>query len=491
MKLQFILCTDLDGRLGFNNDLIYQIQLDMNRFTSLTNGQTVIMGYNTWKSLPHKPLQNRNNWIISEHHSDQINENENTKTFRSVKSMLQHGSCDNQNSKYFVIGGSILFTTIASHPIYKHYIECIHWTCVEKNVCTINTSECSMFDVRSYLNTWKLVEKWTAKNIPGKLLQKTETIFDVSFVTLCNPIMESIPATVQLKSGQLPSAELQYLSLLRHTLENGHVRTTRNASTLSGFGGRIVIDLSNGCVPLLTTKQMAWKTVIKELLWFVRGETDNHILQNEKVSIWNGNASREFLDSRGLNHYEEGDLGPVYGFQWRYSGADYKTCHTEYTGQGVDQLETIRKLLISDPTNRRLIMNAWNPSDIDKMALPPCHVLSQWYVDSDGKLWLQLYQRSGDMFLGVPFNMFSYAVLLHMMSYLTNIPPGGMVHILGDMHIYDNHIEVVSEQLKRIPHEFPTMQLNTNAKKWEDFTIKDFELKNYTCESKLHASMIA
>ena len=136
-------------------------------------------------------------------------------------------------------------------------------------------------------------------------------------------------------------------------------------------------------------------------------------------------------------------------------------------------------------------MNAWNPKDIDKMALPPCHVLSQWYVDDAGKLWLQLYQRSGDMFLGVPFNMFSYAVLLHMMSYLTGIPSGGMVHILGDIHIYENHIEVVKEQLQRVPHEFPTLQLNTDAKTWEEFKITNFELKNYTHESKLQAPMIA
>ena len=351
MKLSFVLCTDSDGRLGFNNDLLYQIPLDMNRFMSLTVNNTIIMGYSTWLSLPKRPLQNRNNWVITENHVDMVTENETTKVFSSIDAMLRNGLREKSDSKYFVIGGSHLFTTIASHPIYKHYIESIYWSCVETTLCTVNVSDCVVFDVLSYFNTWKESEKWTAKNISGKLLQKTETSFDVSFITLTNPVSEteSIPATLH---ENLPSGELQYLSLLKHTLDRGNVRATRNSSTLSGFGGRIVLDLSDGRVPLLTTKKMAWKTVIKELLWFVRGETDNHILQNEKVSIWNGNASREFLDSRGLHEYEEGDLGPVYGFQWRFSGADYKTCHTDYKGQGVDQLETIRKLLISDPTNR-------------------------------------------------------------------------------------------------------------------------------------------
>jgi thymidylate synthase len=235
---------------------------------------------------------------------------------------------------------------------------------------------------------------------------------------------------------------------------------------------------------------MAWKTCVKELLWFIRGDTDNKILQDQKVGIWNGNSTREFLDSRGLTHRRVGDLGPVYGFQWRHFGAKYVDCDSDYSGQGVDQLEMCVDMLKNDKYSRRIIMSAWNPPDLDKSALPACHVLIQWYVDSNDKLWLQFYQRSADMFLGVPFNMFSYAIFLHMMSAKTGIAPGGVVHSIGDAHIYADHKDAVMEQLKNPILDQPKIKINFKDN-WADYDITDFELIDYKSAGKISAPMSA
>ena len=198
-------------------------------------------------------------------------------------------------------------------------------------------------------------------------------------------------------------------------------------------------DLREG-FPLLTTKRVAWKTVLRELLWFISGSTDNKVLQWKNVHIWDGNSTREYLQSRGLNEYREGDLGPIYGFQWRHFGAFYNGCAYDYTGYGIDQLQNVIDLIKNDPSSRRIILNSWNASDLDKMALPPCHVMVQFNVDVDeGFIDAKLTQRSGDMFLGVPFNIASYAFLLHIIGNITGYKPRYFIHDIGDGHIYENH----------------------------------------------------
>jgi thymidylate synthase len=505
LRLRFIMCTDREGRLGHCNKLIYQLPMDMARFVSLTKNHTVIMGYNTWVSLPKKPLPSRENWVVSRTPAHQIEiENEGGHAFASLDILMQYAAQHKHAVPLYVIGGADVFCTIASHPIYKEYIESVHWSRVtirdedpSKNGC-IPLEECSRFDVQSYFSTWTCAEEWSLSRIPGQFSHGQQPpnnmlLFDIAFITLTRPTLRSLASLSAIKYAQhAPSAELQYLGLLRQIMEHGVARQTRNAATRSLFGGRIVIDLSNGSVPLLTTKRVPWKTVIKELLWFVRGETNNAILQQNNVTIWNENGARAFLDARGLSHYKEGDLGPVYGFQWRHAGATYSSCDADYTNQGVDQLENVRQMLINDPQSRRLLINAWNPADLEKMALPPCHILSQWYVDDTGRLWLQLYQRSGDMFLGVPFNLFSYAVLLHMMAHRTGIPPGGMVHILGDMHIYETHLEAVSTQLQRIPFVAPTLQVTApHTVTWETFQLDHFRLTDYQHGATISAPMVA
>ena len=207
--------------------------------------------------------------------------------------------------------------------------------------------------------------------------------------------------------------------------------------------------------PILTTKDVFWRGVAEELIWFVRGETNAKLLSDKKIKIWDGNASREFLDKQGLTEREEWDLGPVYGFQWRHFGADYTTMHADYTNQGFDQLAEVIKQLKTNPTSRRILMSAWNASDLTKMALPPCHILAQFYVTADNKLSCQMYQRSCDMGLGVPFNIASYSLLTCMLAQVCGLKRGEFIHCLGDAHVYKNHVEPLMEQLKRHPMPFP------------------------------------
>ena len=279
--------------------------------------------------------------------------------------------------------------------------------------------------------------------------------------------------------------ENQYLRLIEDLLNYGVMENGRNGNALTEFGSAMHFDLSNGTIPLLTSKKVAWKTCLRELLWFIKGSTDNNVLQARNVKIWNGNASREFLDSRGLNHLEENDLGPVYGHQWRHFNAEYKTCKDDYTGYGVDQLKYIIDNLKNPETrnSRRLLMSAWNPCQIDEMALPPCHILAQFNVLEGKYLSCSMYQRSGDVGLGVPFNIASYSMLTHLLAKHCDLEAREFVYYLGNCHIYDDHIDALKEQIARVPYAFPKLIIDNNndkkEKNIEDYTEDDFILQEY------------
>ncbi|MGM0921524.1 MAG: thymidylate synthase [Bacillota bacterium] len=250
----------------------------------------------------------------------------------------------------------------------------------------------------------------------------------------------------------------QYLDLCKHVLQSGIVKEDRTGTgTISTFGYQMRFDLKEG-FPLLTTKKLHLKSIIHELIWFLRGDTNVKYLQENGVRIWN-----EWAD-------ENGELGPVYGHQWRsWTGAD---------GQTVDQISKLINQIKNNPDSRRLIVSAWNPADVDEMALPPCHCFFQFYV-ADGKLSCQLYQRSADVFLGVPFNIASYALLTMMVAHVTDLEPGEFVHTFGDVHIYKNHLEQVDLQLTREVRALPKMRLNPDVKSIFDFTYEDFTLEGY------------
>jgi dihydrofolate reductase/thymidylate synthase len=273
--------------------------------------------------------------------------------------------------------------------------------------------------------------------------------------------------------------ERQYLDLVREILEKGNRRGDRTGTgTLSVFGRSMRFDLRGGRIPLLTTKRVYWKGVVEELLWFISGSTDARVLARSGVHIWDGNTSREFLDSRGLTHYKEGDIGAGYGYQWRHFGAEYKGMDADYTGQGVDQLADLIKTIKANPTDRRMILSAWNPADLGKMVLPPCHMFAQFYVN-DGELSCLMHQRSCDMGLGVPFNIASYALLTHMIAQVCGLRAGEFIHSMGDCHVYLNHIDALKQQLEREPRDFPTLKINPEVTDIDAFKADDFTLSDY------------
>lgn len=292
--------------------------------------------------------------------------------------------------------------------------------------------------------------------------------------------------------------EDQYLLLIKKILNSNSVKKGRNGNTLSIFGQNMRFSLKNQIIPFITTKRLAWKTCLKELLWFIKGSTSNTILKQQNVKIWNGNASREFLDSRGLKHREVDDLGPVYGFQWRNFNGSY-TSHNNFEKNGIDQLQNVIDALKNNDLDngkenkysRRLIVSAWNPCQLNEMALPPCHLLFQFYVNGDDELSCSLYQRSGDIGLGIPFNIASYAMFTYLIAHHCGLKLGEFVHNIGDCHIYEEHIDALKEQINRKPLKFPTIKILGEPKESiNDYVFDDFEINDYNYHKKINMKMV-
>jgi len=292
------------------------------------------------------------------------------------------------------------------------------------------------------------------------------------------------------------SEETQYTSLLKRILEEGFLEEGRNGETKSIFGHTMRFSLSDGKIPILTTKRVAWKTCLKELLWFIKGQTDNKILKEQGVHIWDANGSREFLNLRGLTDYPEDLLGPIYGFQWRNFNGYYpyeKDFMIDKNKSGVDQLQNIIDDL-KDPTqrtSRRLILSAWNPQQVNQMALPPCHIMCQFFVHSETKLSCAMYQRSNDECCGTPFNIASYSFLTHLLAKHCGLEAHEFVYFKGSCHIYTQHLEGALEQMNREPFPFPTLQIKTIRNNIEEYEVDDFIVSNYKSHPVIKYEMIA
>jgi len=303
--------------------------------------------------------------------------------------------------------------------------------------------------------------------------------------------------------------EYQYINIIENIMENGFWEEGRNGKTKSIFGNSMRFSLKDGKIPILTTKKTAWKTCLKELLWFIRGETDNKILKEQGVHIWDANGSREFLNSRQLTTNEVDELGPIYGYQWRsFNKSYYNNQNKEFIKNayiwnrgacgpmdaeleidhnnivnddgGVDQLQQIIDAL-KDPkqrTSRRLIMTAWNPKQLDQMALPPCHILCQFNVHNGNQLSCALYQRSCDVALGKSFNIASYSFLTHLLAKHCGLEAYEFVYFIGNEHLYEEHIEPMKEILNREPYTFPTVSIKQIRENINDYQVEDFEIHN-------------
>lgn len=290
--------------------------------------------------------------------------------------------------------------------------------------------------------------------------------------------------------------EYQYINLIKDILERGTWEEGRNGRTKSIFGSSMRFSLANGQIPILTTKKTAWKTCLKELLWFIRGETDNKLLQDQGVHIWDGNSTREFLDSRGLTHYREGLIGPGYGFQWRNFNGTYDSLTGKLLdggSSGIDQLQQIIDAL-KDPkqrTSRRLIMSAWNPCQLDEISLPPCHIFCQFNVHDGNKLSCMMVQRSCDFFLGIPFNVASYSLLTHLIAKHCGLEAYEFIHFMGNCHLYENAIDAAKLQITREPFPFPTVSIKQVRENINDYCVDDFKIHNYQSHDAIKVAMVA
>lgn len=287
--------------------------------------------------------------------------------------------------------------------------------------------------------------------------------------------------------------EYQYLNLIQDLLNEGKLEEGRNGKTLRGVGAAMHFSLENGKIPVLTTKKTAWKTGTRELLWFIKGQTDNKILTDQGVGIWKGNTTAEFLEKCGLDYEPGRSIGSMYGFQARFWNAAYTGCETDYTGQGIDQLQKVIDDLKNPETrnSRRHVVSVWNPEQLDQGVLNPCHILYQFVVTDGNKLSCLLYQRSSDALLGKPINYISYSILTCIIAKICDLEPYEFIHYGGDVHLYDDHVEQAREQITREPYPFPTLEILNKRDNINDYVIEDFKLHDYQYHPAIKGAMRA
>lgn len=409
----------------------------------------IIMGRKTWESLNIKPLPKRINIILSSSQLD--NDNESVKVMNSLQQAFRYV----QKEKYdnvFVIGGG---------NVWKE--------CMEKYAFLLNEVHHTLYYYRN--------------ETEGQVFSINEYPFLVRKYTHYHPL---ITIGVYENNYKVCTDETQYLNLLKQVLDQGERREDRTGvGVLSVFTlTPIRYDLTHQKVPVFTTKKVVWDKGIQELLWYISGGTSSKQLEAVGVNYWRGNSTREFLDARGLTEYEEGELGPVYGYQWRHWGGDYNNKEG-----GVDQLQSLIDEIKTNPTSRRLILNAWNVSDLNKMALPPCHLMCQFYVSQGKYLDCTLYQRSGDLFLGVPLNVLCYSLLTHLIAKVCGLEARSFTHVIGDAHVYLNHLDAVKEQLSRNAYPFPTVSFSREITDIDDVQFDDFVIDEYWCHPFIKAPM--
>lgn len=474
-----IVATTSNNVIGYKNSLIFNIPNEMHHFKKRTTTvrdstkrNAIIMGRTTYDICG--KLLGRFNCVISK--TLVLSDSEHLIVRNSVESLLIELNRMDDIETIFVIGGGSIYSYIRDHNYCTKFIITIINLPVAYGDCffkSLDPSQYTCTSIRSYKNN---------KAYERKTQVSTEQSYSIVEYRNKNPT-----TTYTLSSG----GEAGYLAALKRVLLEGVRRQTRNSKTLSLFGVKLDFDISER-FPLMTTKKMYWSGILHELLWFISGNTNSKLLEEKHVRIWKGNSTREYLDSIGLEHYPEGDCGPIYGFQWRHFNAPYTGTNSNYHGQGVDQLKNVINLLRNDPTSRRIFMTSWNPGQLSEMALPPCHVSYQFYVRtirSKNYLDCIMYQRSGDMFLGVPFNIASTATLVHILGSITNLLPGKISILIGDAHIYEDHIEQVKEQIQRRPHIFPTLTLNVPITDIDDLKYGHFEIANYIHYPRIAAKM--
>jgi thymidylate synthase/dihydrofolate reductase len=493
-KIELVAAISKNGIIGLNGTLPWNIPEDLRHFRELTAGHVVIMGHNTWTSLPArvKPLPDRINivlskevametlpdnvhWVIDRSRSDEFV----PVPPEGLRTLIHRLHVEDPYRRFFVIGGAKTYRKFFGIFASELVASALHITHVDKVIA----------DADGNATHFSIPPEYQIASYSVKHMSKEEgcTFQHITYTPKTSEEFNIKPTI---------TADSTYCDLVKDILAHGHQRTDRTGTgTTSVFGRQLRFDIS-GSIPLLTTKQVPWKAVVKELLWFLRGDTDASKLAADGVRIWDGNTSREFLDSRDLGHLPEGDIGAGYGFQWRHFGGTYQTCKETYDNTiGYDQVAAVLDQLRTDPFSRRIFMSAWNPAALGEMALPPCHVSAQFYVEQlpSGRRLLSchMYQRSVDTFLGLPFNIMSYATLTHILATLTNMHPKELVISTGDTHIYSDHVEQVKTQCQRIPYSSPLLVVNPDIadKGLEEITVDDFDVVGYFHHGVLKGKM--
>ncbi|KAF5448848.1 hypothetical protein F2P56_029345 [Juglans regia] len=442
---QVVVASTREMGIGRDGKLPWKLPSDLRFFKDITTNTSdpakknaLLMGRKTWESFPveSRPLPGRLNVVLTRSGSFDIATAENVLICGSMASALELLAgppyCLSID-KVFVIGGGQILRSSAGESF-----------CQNGDLVFDGSSDSIKFEVKKF------------SFLPKMLFERHE--------------------------------ELVYLRMVQEIISDGTLKDDRTGTgTLSKFGCQMRFNLRK-TFPLLTTKKVFWRGVVEELLWFISGSTNAKVLQEKGIHIWDGNASRDYLDSIGLTDREEGDLGPVYGFQWRHFGARYTDMHADYSGQGFDQLLDVLDKVKNNPDDRRIILSAWNPSDLKLMALPPCHMFAQFYV-ANGELSCQMYQRSADLGLSVPFNIASYALLTCIIAHVCDLKPGDFTHVIGDAHVYRTHVRPLQEQLQKFPKPFPILRINPERKNIDSFVASDFKLIGYDPHQKIEMKM--
>ncbi len=455
-----IVAIDASNGIAKDGTIPWSSRADLKFFRDVTFGKgrnAVIMGRITYESIPpaHRPLEGRRNVIISrtwkqEDHPEVL-------VFASLlDALIGLGANMSLYDEVVIAGGE---------QIYAEAIRDFLYLCQKIHVTRFKTD----YDCDQFFPYDSIKDMRTASD-PAKMRDYTRYLF---LSTEVHP-------------------EFSYLNLMSDILEKGEIRPDRTGvGTHAMFGKTVEYDITER-IPIFTTKKVNHDAVIKELLFFISGCSDTKRLEEQGVAIWKGNTSREYLDKNKLSKLQVGDMGPGYSHQWRHWGAEYEGCDADYTGKGVDQLRRLIDGLREDPHSRRHILSSWNVGQLDQMALAPCHILAQFNVSTDRKyLDCMLYQRSADMFLGVPFNVAAYAVLTWMIGHVTGLRPRRLIHVMGDAHVYSNHADSVKRQVKRMPRPFPHLKFRraTKIKELDDFTFDDFIIEGYTSWPYLKGEM--
>lgn len=473
-KINFDIILAVDSKFGIarNGCIPWKIKEDMRHFQNITldnkddnKTNVIIMGRKTADTLL-KPLKNRLNVVITSNINYRLDEG--FENYKNLDECFQNLSLNDNTGKVFIVGGSGLINGLCSGQYYR-FCRSIYLTEIEKDF------ECDTkveLDLSSY----------------DRYVIGHRNIDEIKYTFV--------------KYDYVNREEQQYLDVAKYILGNGSYRQTRNAKTYSCFGRSIEFDLKNG-YPLLTTKNMFVRGIIEELLFFLRGDTNTKKLEDKKVKIWSGNTTKKFIEDNGKD-LEEFDMGPMYGYQWRHYNAQYEGMNGNYEGKGIDQLKNVIELLIKDPNSRRILMTTYNVEQTEMGVLYPCHgLILQFYVENN-RISLQMYQRSADWALGVPFNIASYGALLHIIVNLVNnmgdknYEVGRIIMVFGDYHIYSDeksdHVSGIREQIKRQTYPFCHFELKKELKSLDDLNdleVKDIVISNYVCHNRIKMNMVS